>query len=161
MTKLDVRSRRGKNKGRKITGIVVSPDNQRVLISSNDSRIRCYYLSNYSMSCKYKGLTNKNSQIRGTFSHDGAFVISGSEDRNVYIWSSSNENAPSPNVAALFSNFKKDHNNFFDCFSDHEGTVTNALFFPFAQDLHQNHYFIATGDFKGNLQIFRGESEGS
>jgi len=75
---LDVRSRRGKNKGRKVTGIALSPDKNQVrqllcsytpqiLITTNDSRIRFYSLQDYSQICKYTGLENQSSQIRASF----------------------------------------------------------------------------------------------
>lgn len=35
--------------------------------------------------CKFKGLVNDGIQIKATFSEDGMFVVSGSEDGQVYI----------------------------------------------------------------------------
>lgn len=88
-----VRSSKGKNaKGRKITGIeaVYAPagGHDRLLVTSNDSRIRVYNLRDKGLERKYKGTyTNTTSQIRATISDCGQFVVSGSEDRCVYVWS--------------------------------------------------------------------------
>lgn len=38
------------------------------------------------MRTKYKGHHNRNTQIRSTFSQDGTFLICGSDDGWVYIW---------------------------------------------------------------------------
>jgi WD repeat-containing protein 44 len=89
-----VRSARGKNaKGSKITGIdtiTVPRDNPngdvKVLITSNDSRIRLYNLRDRNLEIKFRGNENTSSQIHATFSDDGKYVICGSEDRKVYIW---------------------------------------------------------------------------
>jgi WD repeat-containing protein 44 len=94
-TQLHVRSNRGKNaKGSKITGIqtmTVPPDNPngevKLLISSNDSRVRLYNFRDKSLEAKYKGHDDNFSQIRASFSDDGRYIICGSEDRKAYIWS--------------------------------------------------------------------------
>ena len=44
-----------------------------------------------SLFCKYKGLTNRSSQIRASFSDDTTLIISGSEDRQCYIWTTDPE----------------------------------------------------------------------
>ena len=38
------------------------------------------------MLCKFKGHHNQNAQIQATFSSDGEFLISGSEQPDVFIW---------------------------------------------------------------------------
>ncbi|BFZ59469.1 hypothetical protein YB2330_000479 [Saitoella coloradoensis] len=93
-TQVHVRSSRGRNsRGSKITGIEtvsMPPDNPhgdcKLLITSNDSRIRMYDMRDKSLETKFKGNENTCSQIRATFSDDGRYVICGSEDRQVYIW---------------------------------------------------------------------------
>lgn len=93
-TQIHVRSSRGRNaRGSKITGIQavsIYPDNPhsevKVLITSNDSRIRQYNLRDKSLETKFKGNENTCSQIRASFSDDRKYVICGSEDREVYIW---------------------------------------------------------------------------
>lgn len=94
-TQIHVRSTHGKNaKGSKITSIQASyypPHNAsgdiKLLITSNDSRIRLYNFRDKSMELKLKGNENNCSQIRATISDDGRYVLSGSEDRKAYIWS--------------------------------------------------------------------------
>ena len=94
-TQIHVRSSRGKNaKGSKITGIRTitfppdDPDGEmKVLITSNDSRIRMYNLRDKSLEMKFRGHENTCSQINASFSDDAQYVICGSEDRKAYIWS--------------------------------------------------------------------------
>ncbi|KAI9713534.1 MAG: hypothetical protein M1820_000916 [Bogoriella megaspora] len=93
-TQIHVRSAHGKNaKGSKITGIQAvnmpptEPNGEvKLLITSNDSRIRLYNLRDKSLEIKFKGNENNCSQIRASFSDDARYVICGSEDRKAYIW---------------------------------------------------------------------------
>jgi WD40 repeat protein len=86
---IDVKNSSNQKRGKKITGLQFLPGekdahSQRLLVTSNDSRIRLY--DGYALSCKYKGLKNLNGQIRASFGTDGTFIICGSEDSRVYIW---------------------------------------------------------------------------
>lgn len=64
-TQIHVRSTRGKNsRGRKISGIEPMPGEDKILVTSNDSRIRLYDLRDLNLSCKYKGYVNISSQIK-------------------------------------------------------------------------------------------------
>jgi len=91
---IHVRSSRGKNaKGSKITGIRTTtyPPNDlngevKVLVTSNDSRVRLYNLKDKSLEMKFRGHENTCSQINASFSDDASYVICGSEDRKSYIW---------------------------------------------------------------------------
>lgn len=95
-TQIHVRSSRGKNaKGSKITGIRTitfppdDPDGEvKVLITSNDSRVRLYNLRDKNLEMKFRGHENTCSQIKASFSDDARYIICGSEDRKAYIWSS-------------------------------------------------------------------------
>ncbi|KAJ1967813.1 WD repeat-containing protein 44 [Dispira parvispora] len=90
-TQIQVRSTRGRNaRGHKITGIQPIPSasfgEDKLLITSNDSRIRLYNMKDKSLERKYKGHVNHSSQIKAMFSPDGKRIICGSEDHNVYVW---------------------------------------------------------------------------
>ncbi|KAF8534539.1 WD40-repeat-containing domain protein [Trichophaea hybrida] len=93
-TQLHARSSHGRNaKGSKITGIetVTFPPNDpngevKILVTSNDSRVRMYNFRDKCLETKFKGYKNTCSQIHATFSDDAKYIISGSEDRKVYIW---------------------------------------------------------------------------
>ncbi|KAL0263740.1 hypothetical protein SLS55_002721 [Diplodia seriata] len=94
-TQIHVKSSRGKNaKGSKITGIQAmhvgagaTLGDIKLLISSNDSRIRLYSFRDKGLEIKFRGQENNFSQIRASFSDDASYVICGSEDRRAYIWS--------------------------------------------------------------------------
>lgn len=144
-TQIHVRSSRGKNaKGSKITGISTMIMSSRfpsttphrastlphrtssdlagevkILITSNDSRIRIYNMRDKSLECKLKGHENAYSQIGASFSDDGKYVICGSEDRKAFIW----------NVAAGAGDMGTDKKPY-ECFAAHPDVVTTAIFAP-------------------------------
>nr|POF21066.1 putative wd repeat-containing protein c3h5.08c [Quercus suber] len=90
-SQIHVRSSRGQNaKGSKITGIQAyhaAGGDVKILITSNDSRIRLYNFRDKSLELKLRGNENGSSQIRATLSDDAKYVVCGSEDRKAYIWS--------------------------------------------------------------------------
>jgi len=94
-TQIHVRSSHGRNaKGSKITGIQAmnfppgDPNGDvKLLITSNDSRVRLYNLRDKGLEVKFRGNENTCSQIHASFSDDARYVICGSEDRKAYIWS--------------------------------------------------------------------------
>lgn len=86
-----------------VTGIEPVPNEpNQILVTSTDSRIRCYSLQDNSVVCRYKGtffsqktsnlflgFTNRNNQgmfIKGVVSPDSLYIASGSEDGNIYSW---------------------------------------------------------------------------
>lgn len=93
-TQIHVQSTRGKNRfGHKICGIEPMPGklgDELILISTNDSRIRLYTLKDKSIICKFYGHLNQSSQIKASFSDDGEYCISGSEDGRICVWSVEN-----------------------------------------------------------------------
>jgi len=122
-TMIHVRSARGKNsQGRKVTGIEPMPGEDKILITSNDSRIRLYDLRDLSLSCKYKGYSNNSSQIRATFSHDGKYITAGSENQCVYLWRTNTE---TNNLTV-----RKDRNSYWEAIKAHNAAVTCSVFAP-------------------------------
>ncbi|XP_030601675.1 WD repeat-containing protein 44 isoform X2 [Archocentrus centrarchus] len=123
-TQIHVRSTRGRNKvGRKITGIEPLPGENKILVTSNDSRIRLYDLRDLSLSMKYKGYVNSSSQIKASFSHNYSFIVSGSEDKYIYIWSTYHDQSK-------FTSVRRDRNDFWEGIKAHNAVVTSAIFAP-------------------------------
>ncbi|XP_052873219.1 WD repeat-containing protein 44 [Anopheles cruzii] len=123
-TQIHVRSTRGRNAiGRKISGIESMPGEDKILVTSNDSRIRLYDLRDLNLSCKYKGYFNSSSQIKASFSHDGKYIISGSENQCIYIWKTHHE-------YNKLSSVRRDRSDFWEGIKAHNATVTCAIFAP-------------------------------
>lgn len=127
-----VKSAHGKNSnGCKITGIEVltfpsnyrrhpnSTEDYKLLISTNDSRIRLYNFKDGSLVSKFKGHENSQGLIRASFSGNGTYVISGSEDDRTYIWKVRKDTVES-------SKTREDY----EYFHSNNSVVTVALFAP-------------------------------
>lgn len=122
---IHVRSARGRNsKGSKITGIdtISQPPNDpngdvKLLITSNDSRIRLYNFKDRALEAKFRGNENTCSQIRASFSDDGKHIICGSEDRRPYIWPTGSGEKESDKRAV-------------EIFETHSSIVTSAIMAP-------------------------------
>ncbi|CAI5456220.1 unnamed protein product [Caenorhabditis angaria] len=120
-TVVDVRSTRGKNaKGHKVTGLAVHGD--KLLVTSNDSRIRMYDIRDKALTCKFRGVQNDHSQIRAAFSPDGRHIICGSEDKFVYLWRS----CDMPSSLSV----RKDRNSMWERVRTHNAAVSVAVFAP-------------------------------
>lgn len=102
---MHVRSAHGKNaKGSKISSIEtlsVPPDKEggevKLLVSSNDSRIRLYSLRDKSLEMKFKGHKSEERSIHATFSDDARYIVTGSEDKGAYIYSTCSPETEKPN----------------------------------------------------------------
>ncbi|XP_062522121.1 WD repeat-containing protein 44-like isoform X2 [Corticium candelabrum] len=154
-TQIHARSTRGKNaKGRKITGIEPMPGENKVLVTSNDSRLRLYDLKDHSLTCKYKGCANSSSQIRAAFNHDGRFIICGSEDHHCYMWRTYHD------LSKLSSGLRRDRSDYYEQFKVGPSVVTAAVFAPvpglFAgQGIREvSGEVILTADYEGNIKAF-------
>uniref|UniRef100_A0A7S1T0F1 WD repeat-containing protein 44 n=1 Tax=Tetraselmis chuii TaxID=63592 RepID=A0A7S1T0F1_9CHLO len=118
-----------KGRNRKITGIRFMPtDKTKVLITSNDSRLRLYNTTEYQQCCKYKGLINKNAQIRASFSGNGRYILCGSDQGQVFVWSTVNPLIPAVNPS--YTAFRKDKNSSYEAFQGLTDIATVALFAP-------------------------------
>ncbi|KAJ2560010.1 WD repeat-containing protein 44 [Coemansia sp. RSA 1933] len=92
--RMHARSSRGRNaRGSKITGFAFAPAGHRLLVSSNDSRLRMFQPSDHQLLRKYKGHANASSQAHARLSADARYIVSGSEDHNIYVWSAAQDNA--------------------------------------------------------------------
>merc|ERR550519_2906356 len=162
-TTIHVQSSRSKNgRGRKVTGIEPMPSEDRILITSNDSRIRLYDLRDLSMVCKYKGYTNLASQIKACFSPDGRYICAGSENQCVFLWSTNH--IPQAITA------RKDRNNYYEAIKAHGAVVTCSLFAPVPNLLLEavargkehgegagkdlTGEVVVSGDFEGDIKVF-------
>lgn len=132
-TQIHAKSSRGKNsKGSKITGIHTAatslnsggngtvPGDVKILVSTNDSRIRVYNLRDGSLDIKIKGHENACTQISATFSDDGQYIISGSENKKAFIWKA--------RPSAVSDATKDKHP--YETFDAHGDIVTTAIFAP-------------------------------
>lgn len=125
-SQIHVRSARGKNaKGSKITGIdtIALPrdggqQDVKLLITSNDSRVRMYNLKDRTLEVKFRGNENSCSQIHASFSDHGKYVICGSEDRKVYIWPTSVNERPENDKRPM------------EVYEAHSAIVTTAIMAP-------------------------------
>ena len=128
ITHLDVRNTKSnKASGKKITGLSWMPgDDNKLLVTSNDSRIRVY--DGYTLACKYKGHKNNNSQIRASFSPGAEFIVCGSEDEHVYVWSTVNSFVPSINP--IYTGYRRDKHSSYEQFAAQQDIATVALFAP-------------------------------
>ncbi|XP_014492046.1 uncharacterized protein LOC106754541 [Vigna radiata var. radiata] len=74
-----------KNLLKKVTGFQFSPgDPSQVLITSGDCRTRI--VEGTQVVQKFIGFRNASSQISASFSPNGRYIISASEDSQVYVW---------------------------------------------------------------------------
>lgn len=152
---------RGSNK---VTGIESinggRSDEDKILVTTNDSRIRLYELRDLTLLCKYKGYVNGSSQIRASVSHDHKYIICGSENASFYIWRLKQN-----------SNARKDRNNSWESariLNSSVGTqvlapvnpvassiITAATFAPAPKSLcPKADYVIIAADFQGVLRLF-------
>ena len=159
-TQIHVRPKHSKHStGHKITGIIPHPTSpDRLLVTSNDSRIRLYNLKDYKLECKYKGYVNTETQSKATFSPRGDYIICGSQDHMAYIWRLECD--------LNFKHARRDRNPCYESFSAHNSVVTVAIFAPntelfeaFSPSVLRNetespHDVILTSDYFGQIKVF-------
>jgi WD40 repeat protein len=123
---LHVKSTRGQNaKGSKITGLQATywpPGSEsgeiKLLVSSNDSRLRIYNMKDKSLDMKFRGHENNCSQIRAAFVDSSGHIVCGSEDRKAYIWSTSAPEGDKKNQRPV------------EMFEAHDSIATCTVFAP-------------------------------
>eukprot|EP01137_Pigoraptor_chileana_P010776 Opistho-2@4098 len=168
-TQIEVRSTRGKNaKGRKISGIEPMPGENKILVTSNDSRVRLYDLKDHSLSCKYRGFVNTKSQIKAGFSNNGKYIISGSEDHCVYLWGTYFDpmvQKRHDRMTERFTGYRRDRNDSYEAFSVGEASVTAAVFAPYSTlaikglDDDAEGEVVVIADFHGAVKVFVNKSK--
>lgn len=133
-SQIHARSSRGKNsKGSKITGIRTAampltsggsngtePGEVKIMVSTNDSRIRVYNLKDGSLDTKFKGHENVCTQISASFSEDAQYIITGSENSKTFIWK----------MGSAVSGGESKDKHPCESFDAHGEIVTTALFAP-------------------------------
>lgn len=185
-TQLDVRSRKAKNNtGKKIAGFTFLPKGDKFVVSSNDSRLRTYRMDDKAVIAKFAGHSNESSQLKGSISPCGKYLLCGSQDSSVVIWDMTNtKNGGSPgdlsdstcddkSTPSSHNHGHKERNTSYEKFIPFEqNQVTAALFAPrraaardaglFADTIGQkNHHSSAAGSImvaaseKGFLRIFQ------
>lgn len=166
-TQIHARSTRGKNKkGKKISGIEPGPgpSSDKILVTSNDSRVRLYDLKDHSLKCKYRGMTNTSSQIKATFSADGKTIVCGSEDHKFYTWTTESQQPPG-GASTFKKGWRRDRNDEYQQFSAHTAVVTVTLFAPpIAADDQADadpavtvpvREHLLSADYSGQIKVFR------
>lgn len=125
-TQIRAKSAHGKNsKGSKVTGIQAfqhplnsTNGDTKLIVTTNDSRVRLYNFRDKSVEMKMKGCDNHSSQIRGSISDDQRYVCCGSEDNRAYIWPLDFEDHEDPTRRPL------------EHFQAHDTVVTCVRFAP-------------------------------
>ena len=166
-------SKRGrKRRSNKVTGIE-SVDENKILVTTNDSRLRLYDLRDLSLACKYKGCVNISSQIRASVSHDNKYIVCGSENSSFYIWRMQENKAIGQ---------RRDKNNMWESVrilpgdkanaaaaaqataaaapptasrTSNPGIITAATFAPVPKNVDEGAtYVLAVADFSGVIRLF-------
>ncbi|KAK9268640.1 hypothetical protein L1049_000397 [Liquidambar formosana] len=91
---INLQNKKKKSHHKKITGFQFAPGSSlEVLVTSADSRIRV--IDGVDLVHKFKGFRNTNSQISASVTANGKYVVSASEDSNVYVWKHEGDSRPS------------------------------------------------------------------
>jgi len=69
------------------TGAQKGQDSYMLMVTTNDNSVRLVDWTEKTTYCKYKGGANTDLQIKASASDDNHFIISGTEDGGVVIWS--------------------------------------------------------------------------
>ncbi|TKY90282.1 hypothetical protein EX895_000280 [Sporisorium graminicola] len=115
-----------------------------ITITSNDSRVRIYSINSQRLVSHFKATRyiNRTSQIRATSSSDFQYIVSGSEDASIHIWSVKSNAPLSANMSAGVKRNKsflrtqrvKEDNINWRCWEAGSGSVRCAVFAPAATE---------------------------
>ena len=75
-----------------------------------------------------QGHKNDNLLIRASFSPGAEFIVCGSEDENVYVWSTINSFVPSINP--IYTGYRRDKHSSYESFAAQSDISTVALLAP-------------------------------
>jgi len=105
-----------------------------MMISTNDSSVRLYGLTDFCIIRKYKGHTNNSMQIRARVCESGSYIACGSESGHCFIWDvDPNKCRRKKNMINMQVQSTKDKTKSTDYFVASKGSlpiVTDTLFFP-------------------------------
>ncbi|XP_065573005.1 WD repeat-containing protein 44-like [Artemia franciscana] len=104
-----------------VTGIEPIPGGNKILVTTNDSLLRLYDLRDFSPSYKYMGCVNNNSRTRASLSHDGNYIVCGSENQCLYMWKTFHS------VPKFFS-ARQHRNDSWEAIRAHNASITSAIF---------------------------------
>jgi WD40 repeat protein len=151
---------------------------ERMLVSTNDSRVRLYGLNDFCLVRKYKGHSNYSMQIRARISDSGSHIACGSESGHVFIWETLDKKKPKKSTASISATSTHDKTKHTDYFEASKATlpiVTDTVFFrpksvieallssdqvfPFALGLDRvdddmSSAAILTLDYDGTMRVF-------
>jgi len=105
---------------------------QKLLVSTNDSRLRLIGLDDFCTVRQYKGsMINNNLQIQARFSESGEYIVCGSESGTVVIWNTATKGNPLNMVVSGLTNYDKVNTH--ECFEASKANppiVTDTIFVP-------------------------------
>ncbi|KAI9205887.1 uncharacterized protein BJ171DRAFT_473902 [Polychytrium aggregatum] len=61
-------------------------EDEKILVTSSDSRVRIYNLRDKSLFQKFKGSEHRSASSRASCSWNGRYIVSGSDEKAIYIW---------------------------------------------------------------------------
>ncbi|XP_010482829.1 PREDICTED: WD repeat-containing protein 44-like [Camelina sativa] len=100
---INLKNRKKKTHHKKITGFqFVAGSSSEVLVTSADSRTRV--VDGVDLVHKFKGFRNTNSQISASLTSNGKFLVSASEDSNVYVWNYDSDSRPGKSKRVTVTN---------------------------------------------------------
>ncbi|MES1920694.1 WD repeat-containing protein 44, partial [Bonamia ostreae] len=128
--------------GKEVTKIEFSKNSKKILVSTNDDRIRLFETGKFELIKKLKGHRSELF-VGGSFSNEEKIIISGSKNGKIYLWGQQKSEKA------------------YESIIEQDQVLTNAIFAPkesvnFAQeesDKINNHFEMVFGEFKPRDKI--------